>query len=74
MHVVTEGDENDTEWVDNAYANNEQVELEDPCLDELQGDDWLDMTVVENITAKHNKSAPPTVTNNLKVGDIFEER
>jgi len=39
MHVTTEGDENNTEWVDNAYDNNEYVKLEDPYPDEFQGDD-----------------------------------
>jgi len=51
MQVAAEGDENNTEWVDNAYTNNEYVELKNPYSDEFQGDDWVDITVMENITA-----------------------
>ena len=58
MQVAAEGDENDTEWVDNAYANNEYVGLEDLYPNEFQGKDSVDMITVENITAKHNRSAP----------------
>ena len=32
------------------------------------------MTVVENITAEHNRYVPPTATNDLKVGNIFESK
>ena len=60
MQVATGGDKNDTEWVDTAYANNEYVEVEDSYLDEFQGDNQVDMTVSENITVEHNRSAPPT--------------
>jgi len=65
---------NEIEWIDNAYANNEYVGLKDQYSDEFQGNDWLDMTVVENITVEHNKSDPPTTTGDLRVGDIFESK
>jgi len=35
MQVVAEGNENDIEWVDNAYANNDYVGLEDSYPDEF---------------------------------------
>ena len=73
MHVA-EGDENDTDWVDSAYANNEYVEIQDPYPNEFEGEDWVDMTVVENITAEHTRCAPGNATDDLKVGDIFESK
>ena len=48
MHIVAEGSENGTEWVDTAHANNEYVLLEDPYPDEFEGENWVYMTVVEN--------------------------
>ena len=32
------------------------------------------MTVVENILTEYNKSGPPTSTDDLKVGNIFESK
>ena len=73
MHVA-EGDENGTDCVDSAYANNEYVEIQDPYPDEFEGEDWVNMTVVENITAEHTRCAPGNATDDLKVADIFESK
>ena len=73
MLVATEGDENDTKWVDNAYINNEYVELEDLYPTEFQNDGWVDMTVIENISAKHNRFVP-LATNDLKVGKYLSRK
>ena len=70
MQVAAEKNKNDIEWVDNVYANNEYVEFEYPYSDKFQGDDWADMTIVENIFAEHSRSAPPTATDDCKVEDI----
>ena len=32
------------------------------------------MIVVQNITVEHNRFVPPTVIDDLKVGDIFETK
>ena len=74
MQVSAEGDENNTKWVDGAYANNEYVGLENSYPDEFQDKDWVDMIIVENITGEHNKSALPTTTDDWKVGDRFETK
>ena len=60
--------------MNNAYVNNEYVQLKDPYPDEFQADEYVDIIVIENITAEYNRSAPSTATNNLKVGDIFESK
>ena len=36
MQVAVQGVEDDTEWVNDAHANNEYVEPEDPHLDEFE--------------------------------------
>ena len=46
--------------------------MEDPHPDEFKDNNWVDTTIVENISAEHNRSSPPTATNDLKAGDIFE--
>ena len=59
IYIATEKNENGTEWVNTAYANNEYVLLEDPYPDEFEGKDWVDMTVVENTIAEHTRCVSP---------------
>ena len=66
MHITAEGNKNDTDWVDTAYANNEYVSLEDPYPDEFEGENQVDMIVVKNTIVEYTRFVPP-VTNNLKV-------
>ena len=74
MQVAAQGLEDDDEEVEAGHANNEYVEPEDPHPDELQGDAWVHSTCVEDIRAEFNLSIVRTVTDNLKVGDIFETK
>ena len=74
MHIVAEGDENDTKWVDNIYVNNEYAKLQDPYRDKFEGADWVDMIVVENIDIEHTRCASANSTDDLKVGDMFESK
>jgi len=74
MQVAAQGLEDDDEEVQAGYANNEYVEPEDPHPDKLEGDGWVHSTCVENIRAEFNLSTVRTVTDDLKVGDIFQTK
>ena len=43
-------------------------------LDEFEGENWNDMTVMENVSVEHTWYAPAYVTDDLKIGDIFESK
>ena len=62
MHIVAKENKNGIGWVDIAYANNEYVPLEDPHPDEFEGENWVDMTVVENTTTEHTRCVSHTVS------------
>ena len=74
MQVAAQDDENDTKWVENAYANNECIKPEDSHPDKFQDDGWVNSTYVENITSEFNRFTTPTTAEDLKLRDIFESK
>ena len=54
--------------------NNKYIEPTDPHLEELEDDNWVNLTHVEHITSEFNRSITPIGTEDLKVGDIFESK
>jgi len=74
MQVAARILEDDDEEVETGYANNEYVGPKNPHPDEFEGDDWVHSTYMENIRAEFNLSIARTVTDDLKVGDIFETK
>jgi len=64
----------DTKHDEDGYANNEYVKLEDPHPDEFEDDGWENLTYVDNITAKFNRSIAHNATENLKMRDIFKAK
>ena len=66
MQVAAQDLEDETDQVEDGYANNEYVESKDSHPDEFEDDSWVNQTYVKNITSELNKSTVPTSIENLK--------
>ena len=74
MQVAAQGVEDDTEQVEDVYANNEYVQPKALHPDESEDDCWVNLIYVENIITEFNRSTASIATEDLKVGDIFESK
>lgn len=74
MHYVQQDDNEDPQWIDNAYINNDYVEFEEPPPDDEE-DDWIQASMVENVAIGGNLTdTSDNDATGFKVGDTFESK
>ncbi|XP_020266055.1 uncharacterized protein LOC109841501 [Asparagus officinalis] len=73
--TLIDRDEGDNHHIDGCYANNEYVVLEDPPPDELQGEEWIDNSVMESVPIGTN-SGHDTQGEDFSFvkGDLYESK
>ncbi|XP_020271000.1 uncharacterized protein LOC109846189 [Asparagus officinalis] len=68
-------DEGDNQHIDGCYTNNEYVVLEDPPPDELQGEDWIDNSMMESVPIGTNSGDNTQGDDfSFKKGDLYESK
>ncbi|XP_020243111.1 uncharacterized protein LOC109821333 [Asparagus officinalis] len=73
--VLEDPDDGENQHIDGCYVNNEYVVLEDPSPDELQGDEWIDNSVMESVPIGTNSGVDTLAEDfSLLKGDLYESK
>ncbi|XP_020262396.1 uncharacterized protein LOC109838356 [Asparagus officinalis] len=73
--TLIDRDDGENQHIDGCYVNNEYVVLEDPPPDELQGDEWIDNSVMESVPIGTNSGVDTQAEDfSFMKGDLYESK